>query len=123
MALIDKPEVGREDGEILVAFCQTVECDPDPNTIPELRERHPSGSRKDTADVKTCVTESLGQFRKIRASRVRDDRVASIMDEAAVVGSGCRAAGGEAPRNDTFGKCTDEPGEPLVKFETINAPP
>jgi hypothetical protein len=60
MALIDKPEIGRELGQILVPVCQTFECDRDPDSISKLRERHPSRSRKDAADVKTCVPESLG---------------------------------------------------------------
>ena len=61
MALIDKPKIGREDGEVLVPVGQTFECDRDPNSIPKLRERHPRGSRKDAADVKACVTESQGE--------------------------------------------------------------
>jgi hypothetical protein len=35
MALIDKPEFGREAGEILVPVGQTVECDRDSNSIPK----------------------------------------------------------------------------------------
>jgi hypothetical protein len=39
---------------------QTIECDGDPDAIPELRERHAGDAREDAADVKARMTEGLG---------------------------------------------------------------
>jgi len=61
MALIHEAEIGREDRQILVPVGQAFECDRDANSIPELRERHPSDLGKDAADVEARVTERLGQ--------------------------------------------------------------
>jgi hypothetical protein len=123
MTLINKPEVGRQDGEILLSVGQTFECDREPNSIPKLGQRHPGGPRKDAADVKARVTHSLGYIPKIRSRRVCDDRFASMLDDAPMVCSGCRAVGGEAPRDSAFRKDSDEFREPLVELETINALP
>jgi hypothetical protein len=122
MALINKSEIGREDGQILVPVGQAFECDRDANSIPELRERHPSDSGKDAADVEARVTEHLGQVPEVRVRWVRDDRLASLLDDAAVVGQRCRTAGAQASRSRAFGKGTDELGDPLVEFETVDAP-
>jgi hypothetical protein len=46
MALIDKPEFGREAGEIRVPVGQTVECDRDPNSIPKLQSLIPVAREK-----------------------------------------------------------------------------
>lgn len=102
---------------------QTFECDRDANSIPELRKRHPGDLGKRAADMEARVPERLGQMPKVHARRVRDDCLASMLDDAAVVGSGCRASGGEASRSGAFRKGTDDLGEPFVEFETVDAPP
>ena len=47
VALVDKPEIGREPGQTLLPVGQAIEGDRDPNPIPELAEGHPGRSRKD----------------------------------------------------------------------------
>ena len=76
MALVDKPEIGGEGGEVLVPVGQTVERDRDANSVPEVRERHPGDLGEHAADVKARVTERPGQVPEVCARRVRDDRLA-----------------------------------------------
>jgi hypothetical protein len=52
MTLIYESEISRKNGEILLPVRQTIEGGRDADSIPKLRERHPRGSRKDTADMK-----------------------------------------------------------------------
>ena len=60
MALVNEPEISREDGEILVSVGQAVQGGRDADSIPKLRKRHPSGSSEDAADMKARVTKSEG---------------------------------------------------------------
>jgi hypothetical protein len=46
-----------------------------------------------------------------------------MLDDAVVVGSGCRTARRETPRHGAFRNGAYELCEPLVEFETINATP
>ena len=52
MALVDEPEIGGEEREVLVPVSQTVERDRDPNAGPELGERRPGDVGEHAADVK-----------------------------------------------------------------------
>ena len=122
MALVDEPEIGGEDREILLPVDQTVERDCDADLVPELRERHPGDLGEHAADVKARVTERPGQVAEVRARRVRDDRLASLLNDAAVIGSSCRAAGCEASRDGAFGQGAHKLCEPLVDFEPIDPP-
>ena len=122
VALINKSEIGREDRQILVPVGQAFECDRNANSIPELRERHPGDSGEDAADVEARVTERLGQVPEVRVRGVGDDRLASLLDDAAVVGQGGRTAGAEAARSGAFRKAPDELCDPLVELETVDAP-
>src|SRR5919197_5453673 len=56
MALIDESKIRRKYAEMLVPVGQTIECDGDPDAIPELRERHAGDAREDAADVKARMT-------------------------------------------------------------------
>jgi hypothetical protein len=85
MALVDKSEIGGQEGEILVPVGQAVERDRDPYSVPELRERHPGDLGKDAADVKARMTERPGQVPEVGARRVCDDRLARLLNDAAVV--------------------------------------
>jgi hypothetical protein len=123
MALIDESKIGREDGKIVVPVGQTFERDRDANSIPELRECHASDSGKDATDVKARVPEHLGEVPKVHVRGVRDDRLASVLDEAMVVALGCRAARGEASRDRAFRNCTDKASKPIIELETVNTSP
>ena len=123
VALIDESEIGREDGQVLVPVGQTVERHRDANSIPELRERHPGESGEDSADVEARMTERRRQVLKVGARRIRDDRLAGVLDETAVVGSGRRAVSGEPPGGGAFREGPDELCEPLVELESVDAPP
>jgi hypothetical protein len=123
MALIDETKIGRDPSEVVIPVGQTVKRDRDPNSIPELRECHPSNLGKDTADVKARVSERLSELPKVHVCRVRDDRLASVLDDPMVAASSCGAAGGEASRHGAFRKVTDKPSQPLIELETINASP
>jgi hypothetical protein len=123
MALIDESKIGRDDSEVVMPVGQALERDRDANSIPELRECHPSNLGKDAADVKARMTKSLGELPKVHVRRVRDDRLASALDDAMVVASSCGAAGGEASRHGAFRKGTDKPSQPLIELETVNASP
>jgi len=123
MALIDESKIGRNDSEVVVPLGQILERDRDADSIPELGERHPSNSGKDAADVKARVSERLSELPKVHVRRVRDDRLASKLDDAIVVASSRGAVGGEASRDGAFRKGTDKPSQPLIELETINASP
>jgi hypothetical protein len=69
------------------------------------------------------MSERLGELPKVHVRRIRDDRLASMLDEAMVVASGCRAARGEASRDRAFRNCTDKPGKPLIELEAVNTSP
>jgi hypothetical protein len=70
MALIDEPKIRGEDGEIVVPVDQTFHRHRDPDSISELREGQPGDSRKDTADVKPCMTDCLSDVLEVRPCRV-----------------------------------------------------
>jgi hypothetical protein len=88
MALIDKPKIRGEDGEIVVPVDQTFHRHRDTDLIAELREGQPCDPRKDAAEVKPRVTDCLGDVLEVRPRRVRDDGLASLLDESIVVGPG-----------------------------------
>ena len=88
MALIDEPKIRGEDGEIVVPVDQTFHRHRDPDSISELREGQPGDSRKNTADVKPCVTDCLSDVLEVRPCRVRDDGLPNLLDESIVVGPG-----------------------------------
>jgi len=120
MALVDETEIGGEVGEVRVPVGHPVERDGDANPVAELRHRHTGDLGEHAADVKARVTERPGEVGEVRADRVRDDRLASVLNEAAVVGSGARALGGEPARGSPFGQGADEPREVLVDLEPID---
>jgi hypothetical protein len=123
MALIHESKIGREDGEIVVPVGQTFEGDRDANSVPELREWHAGDSGKDATDVKARMSERLGELPKVHIRRIRDDRLASMLDEAMVVASGCGAARGEASRDRAFRNGTDKASKPFIELETVNTSP
>ena len=88
MALIDEPKIRGEDGEIVVPLDQTFHRHRDTDSISELREGQPRDPRKDATDVKPRVTDCLSDILEVRPRRVRDDGLASLLDESIVVGPG-----------------------------------
>jgi len=123
MALIDESKIGRDDSEVVIPVGQTLKRDRDAYPITELRECHPSNSGENAAEMKAGVSERLSELPKVHVSRVRDDRLASVLHDAMVVASGCGAAGGETSRDGAFRNGTDQPSQPLIDLETINASP
>jgi hypothetical protein len=88
MALIGEPKIRGEDGQIVVPVDQTIHRHRDTDSISELREGQPGDPRKDTADVKPCVTDCLSDVLEVRPCRVRDDGLPNLLDESIVVGPG-----------------------------------
>ena len=121
MALIGESKIGRDDSEVVMPVGQTFKYDRDANSVPELRQCHASNLGKDAADVKARMSERLSELGKVHVRRVRDDCLASVLDNVMVVGSRCGAAGGEASRDRAFRNGTDKPSQSLIGLETINA--
>jgi hypothetical protein len=58
--------------------------------------------------VKARVSESHGEGSEVHASRVREDRLASKLDQAMVVASSGRSAGTKAARSGAFSAGADK---------------
>jgi hypothetical protein len=123
MALIGESKIRGEGCEIVVPVGQPFERYRNAYSIPELGECHSGDSGKDAADVEARVSENLGKSFEVRAGRVREDRLARMLDQAMVVASSCRSARGEAARSGAFRDVADKPCKPLVEFKAIDAPP
>lgn len=104
MALIGESKIGRDGSEVVMPVGQTFERDRDANSVPELRQCHPSNLGEDAGDVKACVSERLSELGNVHVRRVRDDCLASVLDNVMVVGSRCGAAGSEASRDGAFAR-------------------